>query len=48
MCSYTEEYFFYALESTGHTQTTRGHVSSDEDGSFAATKLCNTGQRIHH
>lgn len=25
---------------TGHTQTPRSHVSSDEDGSLAATELC--------
>lgn len=45
VCGYTEEMICFALEHTGRTQTTRGHVSSDEDGSFAATELCNTRER---
>lgn len=45
VCGDTEEMFCFALEHTGHTQTTRGHVSSNEDGSFATTELCNTRQR---
>lgn len=31
-----------AFKHPEHTQTTRRHVRSDEDGSFAATKLCKT------
>lgn len=46
VCGYTEESVCVALGHTGRTQTTRGHVGSDEDGSFATTELCNKEKMI--
>ncbi len=44
MCGYSEM-ICSALEHMEHTQTTRGYISGNEDGSFAATKLCNKRKR---